>query len=224
MRMASSLIGNEVHRKVLRVRLPCPPLTPKFLHMPAQKTPIDKNRIVAAVREILVAIGEDPDREGLRETPQRVAKMYQELFGGLHEDPTVHTKKFFSENYNEIVLVRDISFNSVCEHHLMPFMGRVHIGYIPDGRVIGLSKLARVVEVFSHRPQVQERLTEEIAELLYRELKAKAVAVVVEAEHTCMTVRGVKKPGAMCVTSALRGGFLKRPSSRAEIMALINKR
>jgi len=186
--------------------------------------PIDKNRIAAAVKEILIAIGEDPDREGLRETPQRVARMYQELFSGLDSDPAAHTKKFFSESYNEIVLVRDISFNSVCEHHLMPFMGKVHIGYIPDGRVIGLSKLARVVEVFSHRPQVQERLTEEIAELLYRELKAKAVAVVVEAEHTCMTVRGVKKPESLCVTSALRGGFLKNPSSRAEIMTLINKR
>ena len=192
--------------------------------MVAKKNPIDKNRIVAAVREILLAIGEDPDREGLRETPDRVARMYQELFGGLHEDPATYTKKFFSENYNEIVLVRDISFNSVCEHHLMPFMGVVHIGYIPDGRVIGLSKLARVIEVFSHRPQLQERMTEDIAELLSRELHAKAVAVVIEAEHTCMTLRGVKKPGSQCVTSALRGGFLKDPSSRAEILALINKR
>ena len=188
-----------------------------------KKNPIDSNRIATAVREILLAIGEDPDREGLRETPQRVARMYQELFSGLHDDPSTYTKKFFSENYNEIVLVRDISFNSICEHHLMPFMGKIHIGYIPDGRVIGLSKLARVIEVFSHRPQVQERLTEDIAELLYRELKAKAVAVVVEAEHTCMTLRGVKKPGSLCVTSALRGGFLKNPSSRAEILALINK-
>ena len=192
--------------------------------MPPKKKPIDKDRIVAAVREILIAIGENPDREGLKETPHRVARMYQELFSGLHEDPAACTKKFFDENYNEVVLVRDISFNSICEHHLMPFMGVVHIGYIPDGRVIGLSKLARVIEVFSHRPQLQERLTEEIAELLYRELKAKAVAVVIEAEHTCMTVRGVKKPGSLCVTSALRGGFLKHPSSRAEIMALINKR
>ena len=192
--------------------------------MPAKKNPIDKNRIVAAVREILLAIGEDPDREGLRETPLRVARMYQELFIGLHEDPTTHTKKFFSENYNEIVLVRDICFSSICEHHLMPFMGRIHIGYIPDGRVIGLSKLARVIEVFSHRPQIQERMTEDIAELLHRELKAKAAAVVIEAEHTCMTLRGVKKPGSLCVTSALRGGFLKNPSSRAEIMSLINKR
>ena len=192
--------------------------------MPSKKNPIDKNRIVAAVREILFAIGEDPDREGLQETPHRVARMYQELFCGLHDDPAAYTKKFFSENYNEVVLVRDISFSGICEHHLLPFMGVVHIGYIPDGRVIGLSKLARVIEVFSHRPQLQERMTEDIAELLYRELKAKAVAVVVEAEHTCMTLRGVKKPGSLCVTSALRGGFLKNPSSRAEIMALINKR
>jgi GTP cyclohydrolase I len=192
--------------------------------MPSKKNPIDKNRIVAAVREILFAIGENPDREGLRETPHRVARMYQELFGGLHEDPAAYTKKFFNENYNEVVLVRDINFSSICEHHLMPFMGVVHIGYIPDGRVIGLSKLARVIEVFSHRPQLQERMTEDIAELLYKELQAKAVAVVIEAEHTCMTLRGVKKPGSLCVTSALRGGFLKHPSSRAEILALINKR
>lgn len=181
-------------------------------------------RIEKAVREILYAIGEDPDREGLLETPNRVARMYQELFGGLHEDPKVHTRKFFKENYNEIVLVRDISFNSVCEHHLMPFMGNVHIGYIPDGRVIGLSKLARVVEVFAHRPQVQERLTEDIAEHLYSQLQAKGVAVVIEAVHTCMTVRGVKKPNSTCITSALRGGFLKNPSSRAEIFSLINQR
>jgi len=191
---------------------------------PAKKNAIDKNRIVAAVREILLAIGEDPDREGLQETPHRVARMYQELFGGLHEDPAAYAKKFFSETYSEVVLVRDISFNSICEHHLMPFMGVVHIGYIPDGRVIGLSKLARVIEVFSLRPQLQERMTADIADLLFKELKAKAVAVVVEAEHTCMTLRGVKKPGSLCVTSALRGGFLKHPSSRAEILALINKR
>jgi GTP cyclohydrolase I len=192
--------------------------------MSPKKNPIDKKRIAAAVREILFAIGEDPDREGLLETPSRIARMYHELFCGLHEDPTKYTKKFFSESYNDIILVRDISFSSICEHHLMPFMGKVHVGYIPDGRVIGLSKLARVIEVFSHRPQLQERLTEEIAELLYKELNAKAVAVVVEAEHTCMTLRGVKKPGSLCVTSALRGGFLKHPSSRAEILALINKR
>ncbi|MDR2440217.1 MAG: GTP cyclohydrolase I FolE [Planctomycetaceae bacterium] len=185
---------------------------------------IDKERIAKAVREILIAVGENPDREGLLETPRRVAQMYEEFFSGLYEDPSIHLQKFFKENYNEMVLVRDISFNSICEHHLMPFMGHVHIGYIPDGRVIGLSKLARVVEVISHRPQVQERMTEDIAELLYSQLKAKAVAVVVEAEHTCMAIRGVKKPGSTCITSALRGRFLKDPSSRAEIISLINKR
>jgi GTP cyclohydrolase I len=189
-----------------------------------QTKTIDQDRIAKAVREILIAVGESPDREGLQETPQRVARMYAELFSGLYDDPAQHTKKFFKENYNEIVMVRDISFNSVCEHHLMPFIGKVHIGYIPNGRVIGLSKLARVIEVFSHRPQVQERLTEQIAELLYKELKAKGVAVVIEAEHTCMTVRGVRKPGSLCITSALRGIFLKNPSSRAEIIALFNKR
>jgi GTP cyclohydrolase I len=189
----------------------------------AKPEKIDHDRIAKAVREILFAIGENPDREGLLETPQRVARMYAELFGGMLDDPAQHTKKFFKENYNEIVMVRDISFNSVCEHHLLPFIGKVHIGYIPNGRVIGLSKLARVVEVFSHRPQVQERLTEQIAELLYEKLNAKGVAVVVEAEHSCMTIRGVQKPGALCITSALRGIFLKNPSSRAEILALIKK-
>ncbi|MDR3232946.1 MAG: GTP cyclohydrolase I FolE [Planctomycetaceae bacterium] len=189
-----------------------------------QTKTIDQDRIAQAVREILIAVGESPDREGLQETPQRVARMYAELFSGLHDDPAKHTKKFFTENYNEIVMVRDISFNSVCEHHLMPFIGKVHIAYIPNGRVIGLSKLARVVEVFSHRPQVQERLTEQIAELLYKELKAKGVAVVIESEHTCMTVRGVRKPGSLCITSALRGIFLRNPLSRSEIMTLFNKR
>jgi len=188
------------------------------------KTKFDAARIERAVREILIAIGEDPDREGLLDTPARVARMYKEIFSGIWEDPDVHTKKFFSEHYNEIVLVRDISFDSTCEHHLMPFTGNVHIGYIPDGKVIGLSKLARVVEVLSHRPQVQERLTEEIAEHLYTQLKAKGVAVVIEAVHTCMTVRGVRKPGSTCITSALRGIFLKNHSSRAEIFALMGKK
>jgi len=184
-------------------------------------TPVDHPRIERAVREILAAVGEDPDREGLRDTPARVARMYAELFGGLHEDPRLHLKKFFSEKYDEIVLVRDISFNSMCEHHLLPFMGRAHIGYLPNGRVIGLSKLARVVEVVSKRPQVQERMTEEIANLLIEELNVKGVAVVVEATHTCMTVRGVRKPGSMCVTSAMKGLFRSNLSSRSEVMNLI---
>ena len=182
---------------------------------------VDLARIERAVREILSAVGEDPDREGLRETPARVARMYAELFRGLHEDPRMHLKKFFSEKYDEVVLVRDISFNSMCEHHMLPFMGKAHIGYLPDGRVVGLSKLARVVEGVARRPQVQERMTETIADLLVDELQAKGVAVVIEAVHTCMTVRGVRKPGSLCVTSAMKGMFRSRASSRAEIMTLI---
>jgi GTP cyclohydrolase I len=182
---------------------------------------VDRPRIERAVREILAAVGEDPDREGLLETPARVARMYAELFGGLHDDPRQHLQKFFTEKYDEVVLVRDISFNSMCEHHMLPFMGVAHIGYLPDGRVVGLSKLARVVEVVSKRPQVQERMTETIADLLVEELGAKGVAVVVEATHTCMTIRGVRKPGSLCVTSAMRGVFRSHLSSRAEIMTLI---
>ena len=183
--------------------------------------PVDHARIERAVREILHAVGEDPDREGLLETPARVARMYAEMFSGLHQDPKVHLRKAFTEKYDEIVLVRDISFTSVCEHHLLPFMGKAHIGYLPDGRVLGLSKLARIVEVVSHRPQVQERMTEQIADLLVEDLGAKGVAVVVEASHTCMTIRGIRKPGSLCVTSAMKGIFRANVSSRAEVMSLI---
>ena len=182
---------------------------------------VDMQRLQNAVREILAAVGEDPDREGLLETPARVARMYAELFSGLHDDPRAHLQKVFTEKYDEVVVVRDISFNSMCEHHLLPFMGRAHIGYIPNGKVLGLSKLARVVESVSHRPQVQERMTEEIARLLESELDAKGVGVVVEATHTCMTIRGVRKPGSLCVTSAMKGLFRTNSSSRAEIMQLI---
>jgi len=182
---------------------------------------VDEPRIQRAVREILLAVGEDPDREGLLETPARVARMYAELFSGLHENPRAHLQKFFTEKYDEMVLVRDISFNSMCEHHMLPFTGKAHVGYVPDGRVVGLSKLARVVEVASRRPQVQERMTEEIANLLIEELKVKGVAVVVEATHTCMTIRGVRKPGSVCVTSAMKGLFRKNLSSRSEVMTLI---
>ena len=182
---------------------------------------VDQERIKLAVREILLAIGEDPDREGLSETPARVARMYGELFGGLHVDPREHLQKFFTERCDEIVLVRDISFNSMCEHHLLPFMGKAHVGYLPGEKVIGLSKLARVVEAVARRPQVQERMTEQIADLLVGELQAKGVAVVIEAEHTCMTIRGVRKPGSLCVTSAMKGCFRKSASSRAEVMTLI---
>lgn len=188
---------------------------------PVPPANVDLERIERAVREILSAVGEDPDREGLRETPARVARMYAEMFAGLHEDPRVHLRKFFTEKYDEVVLVRDISFNSMCEHHMLPFMGKAHIGYLPDGRVVGLSKLARVVEVVARQPQVQERMTETIADLLVEELQARGVAVVVEAIHSCMAIRGVRKPDSMCVTSAMRGAFRNNPSTRAEIMTLI---
>eukprot|EP00913_Durusdinium_trenchii_P005635 g5253.t1 len=163
--------------------------------------PVDLPRIERAVREILLAIGEDPDRASLCETPARVARMYAELFSGLHSDPSRHLKKFFIEEYDELVLVRDIAFNSTCEHHLLPFMGVAHVGYLPSGKVAGLSKLARVVEEISRRPQVQERMTHQIADLMNSELDAKGVVVVLEATHTCMTIRGVRKPGSLTVTS-----------------------
>jgi GTP cyclohydrolase I len=183
--------------------------------------PVDLPRIERAVREILSAVGEDPDREGLRETPARVARMYQELFSGLHTDPRVHLRKFFTEKYDEMVLVKDIAFNSMCEHHMLPFIGKAHVGYIPSGKVVGLSKLARVVEEVSHRPQVQERMTEEIANLLLEELQVKGVAVVIEASHSCMAIRGVRKPESICVTSAMKGIFRSNLSSRSEVMNLI---
>jgi GTP cyclohydrolase I len=182
---------------------------------------VDLPRIERAVREILAAVGEDPDREGLRETPARVARMYRELFSGLHSDPRVHLQKFFTEKYDEMVLVKDIAFNSMCEHHMLPFIGKAHIGYIPSGKVVGLSKLARVVEEVSHRPQVQERMTEEIANLLIEELQVKGVAVVIEASHSCMSIRGVRKPESICVTSAMKGIFRSNLSSRSEVMQLI---
>jgi GTP cyclohydrolase I len=184
--------------------------------------PMDLARIRRAVREILIAVGEDPDREGLVETPDRVARMYAEMFSGLHQDPKVHLNKLFTQKYDELVLVKDIRFESTCEHHLLPFIGTAHVAYIPDGKVVGLSKIPRVIDVLSKRPQLQERLTEEVADLLMSELKAKGVAVVMEASHSCMTVRGVHKPGAAFVTSALRGACKDRSATRAEVLALIN--
>ena len=186
--------------------------------------PVDLPRIEAAVKEILAAVGEDPTRNGLLETPARVARMYRELFAGLHLDPARHLKKVFEETYDELVLVRDISFNSCCEHHLLPFMGVAHVGYLPKGKVVGLSKLARVVEEISHRPQVQERMTHSVADLVNEHLDAKGVIVIVEAEHTCMTIRGIRKPGSLTVTSAVRGLFKTNQSTRAEVMSLINSR
>ncbi len=189
--------------------------------LPDSASAVDLPRIERAVREILAAVGEDPDREGLLETPARVARMYAELFGGLHSDPRQHLKKFFTEKYDEVVLVRDISFCSMCEHHLLPFTGKAHIGYLPDGKVIGLSKLARVVEVVSRRPQVQERMTDDVADMLMDELGARGVAVIIEASHSCMTIRGIRKPGSLCVTSAMKGIFRKNEKTRQEIMQLI---
>ena len=184
--------------------------------------PVDVPRIERAVREILFAIGENPDREGLLKTPNRVARAYSELMAGLQDDPRRHLKTVFRERYDEIVLLRDIEFSSVCEHHLLPFTGRAHVAYLPDGKVVGLSKLARLVEEFARRPQVQERLTTQIADALMEELNPIGAAVVVEAVHTCMTIRGAKKHGSTMVTSARRGIFKVNPSSRAEILALMD--
>ena len=183
--------------------------------------PIDQDRIRRAVREILLAVGEDPDREGLAETPDRVARMYAEVFGGLHLDPAVHLGKLFTQEYDEMVLVKNIRFASFCEHHLLPFTGVAHVGYLPKGRVVGLSKIPRVLDVLSRRPQVQERLTVELAELLMNELEARGVAVVIEATHACMTVRGVQKEGSACVTSAMLGSFRDQPATRAEVLGLL---
>lgn len=183
---------------------------------------VDLDRIAHAVDEILAAVGENSEREGLRDTPRRVARMYAELFSGLHDDPARHLKAFFTERYDEMVVLRDIPFHSICEHHLMPFTGLAHIAYMPDGRVVGISKLARVVETFSHRPQVQERLTTQIAELLMKHLEPKGVAVVLEAQHTCMTIRGARKPGSMMITSALRGIFKTNLATRTEVMSLLH--
>ena len=182
---------------------------------------VDKNKVRQAVTLLLQAIGEDPDREGLRETPDRVARMYEEIFGQGEENPRVSLRKKFDEQHHEVVLVKDIPFFSMCEHHLMPFFGRAHVAYIPNGQVVGISKLARVVDAFARRPQVQERMTSQIAEIVNEELHPEGVAVVCEAVHTCMTMRGVKKPGSTVITSAMRGAFRKSVSSRTKIMALI---
>ena len=182
-----------------------------------------RERAEAAVRELLIAVGEDPDREGLLETPARVARAYAEMFAGLHTEPTDVLNKTFSEDHQELVLVRDIPIYSTCEHHLVPFFGVAHIGYIPgeSGQVTGLSKLARLVDLFAKRPQVQERLTSQVADALVDKLGAQAVIVVIECEHLCMAMRGIRKPGAMTTTSAVRGGFKRNASSRAEALALI---
>ncbi len=183
--------------------------------------PVDIDAIKKAVRTILTAVGEDPDRPGLLETPRRVAHMYQEMFSGLKKDPSRHLQVVFPEEYDEMVLVRDITFTSMCEHHLLPFSGVAHVAYVPDGKVTGLSKIARVVDEVAHRPQVQERMTQNIADMISKELNTAGVAVVVSAEHSCMSIRGIKKPGATTITSALRGIFKTNQPTRAEFMSLI---
>lgn len=182
---------------------------------------VDVQKIENAVHQILVAIGEDPKREGLIDTPKRVAKMYSELLAGMHTDPTEHVH-VFHEQYDEVVLLRDIPFFSVCEHHMMPFIGKAHIAYLPKGRVIGISKLARILDSYAKRLQVQERLTGQIADFLMKYLEPKGAAVVLEASHSCTTIRGIKKAGSVMVTSALRGLFKSDSRSRSEILSLIN--
>jgi GTP cyclohydrolase I len=188
-------------------------------------TEVDQERIRAAVREILVAIGEDPEREGVRETPARVARMYAETCAGLHDDPTHHLKVTFDAGHDEMIMVRDISLFSLCEHHLVPFFGRAHVAYVPntDGRVTGLSKLARLVDGFARRPQVQERLTTQVADALEQTLNPRGVLVVVEAEHLCMSMRGVRTPGSSTVTSAVRGVFRTDEAARAEAMRFLDR-
>jgi len=187
----------------------------------SEKNDINFAAIEEAVQTILKAIGEDPAREGLRGTPARVAKMYLELFHGMFEDPARHLETSFTEQYDEMVVLRDIPFHSMCEHHLLPFTGKAHVAYLPKGRVVGVSKLARVVESFARRPQLQERLTVQIADLLMEKLDARGVGVIIEANHTCMTIRGVKKPNSVMVTSAMRGLFKSNPLTRNEAISLL---
>ena len=183
--------------------------------------PVDHDRIKAAVNEMLLAIGENPDREGLADTPRRIADMYGEIFSGLAVDPLEFLKVGFEVPHDEMVILRNIPFYSMCEHHFLPFHGEAHVGYIPDGRVVGISKLARVVEAFARRPQLQERLTSQIAEAIAEALSPDGVGVVIEAEHLCMTMRGVQKPGSRMVTSAMRGLFKQSSVSRGEFLSLV---
>ncbi len=185
---------------------------------------IDLEKIAVGIRMVLEAIGEDPDREGLRDTAKRVAKMYSDLFQGLYENPRDHLTTLFDEQHDEMVLVKDVAFYSMCEHHLLPFQGQAHIAYLPHGKVVGISKIVRVVEAFARRPQIQERLTSQIADLMMEELDAYGTAVVIEASHTCMTMRGVKKPGSSVVTSAMRGIFKTSEVTRNEFMSLVLNR
>ena len=192
--------------------------------MRAPTAAIDQERIVSAVREIIEAIGEDAGREGLEETPRRIAKLYAEMFSGLSEDPREALSRTFEESHKEMVILKDIPFYSLCEHHFLPFHGRAHVGYVPEGRIVGVSKLARTVDILARRPQMQERLTGQIADAIMDGLRPDGVAVVIEAEHLCLTMRGAQKPGAVMVTSAIRGGFRRRGVTRSEFLALVQGR
>jgi len=193
----------------------------KIRHHALTPAPVDLDRIERAVREIIEAVGEDPEREGLVHTPARVARMYEELFEGLRIDPAEYLRMGFEVGHDEMVILRDVPFYSICEHHFMPFHGTAAVGYIPDGRVVGVSKLARLVEGYARRPQLQERLTGQIADAIMETLRPDGVAVVIEAEHLCMTQRGVKKPGSRMVTSATRGLFRQNQVTRAEFLSLV---
>lgn len=194
------------------------PVTSTSLPAAPTAEPDELERIVG---ELIRAVGEDPTRDGLRDTPRRIASMYRELFEGLHQDPVAALSVGFEEAHDEMVVLREIPFYSMCEHHFLPFHGQAHVGYLPDGRIVGLSKIARAVEIFARRPQVQERLTGQIAETIERVLGARGVGVVIEAEHLCMTARGVRKPGAKMVTSAMRGRFRDDVNTRQEFLELI---
>jgi GTP cyclohydrolase I len=192
------------------------------LTMQTTTTPIDQERIAAAVRELIAAIGEDAGREGLRETPERIGRMYAELFSGLGQDPLEPLRHGFEEQHKEMVILKGIPFYSLCEHHFLPFHGQAHVGYVPEGRIVGVSKLARVVDILARRPQMQERLTSQVADAIMEGLHPDGVAVVIEAQHLCMTMRGVQKSGTTMITSAIRGGFRRRGVTRSEFLSLVH--
>ncbi len=185
---------------------------------------VDQERIAAAVREIIAAVGEDGTREGLVETPERIGRLYAELFSGLNQDPQDALRKGFEEEHKEMVILKSIPFYSLCEHHFLPFHGEAHVGYVPEGRIVGVSKLARVVDILARRPQMQERLTSQVADAIMEGLRPDGVAVVIEAEHLCLTMRGAQKPGSRMITSAIRGGFRRRGVTRGEFLSLVQGR
>jgi len=211
---------NRYSHTVSRIRPVSAPLT----GVKSIITGVDQERIAEAVRQIIAAIGEDPGREGLAETPRRIAAMYAELFAGLHQDPREVLAAGFGESHKEMVILKNIPFYSLCEHHFLPFHGHAHVGYVPEGRIVGASKIARAIDILARRPQLQERLTSQIADCVMESLAPDGVAVVIEAEHLCMTMRGVQKPGTLLVTSAIRGSFRRRAVTRSEFLALVQSR